>query len=322
MSVRRLAETQPESFAFTAENQAIAEREIAKYPPGRQHSAVIGLLWQAQLQEGGWLPEPAIRHVARLLDMPFIRALEVATFYTMFNLEPVGRKAHIQVCGTTPCMLRGAEELKRICRERINPEPYHLSEDGDFSWVEVECAGACVNAPMVQIDSDTFEDLTPETFNRLIDDLAAGRPVTPGPQVDRQYSEPEGGATTLTDLPQAQHQGERVSAAPHVPLTNGEAAEGSRGARFDAKPAAKAQPYPTAPADAGKGDDLKLISGVGPKLEERLHELGITTFEQIAAWTADDIARLDEQLKFHGRIERDDWIGQARALLGKSGGEG
>lgn len=321
MSVRRLAEKQPESFAFTDQNRAIAEREIAKYPPGRQQSAVIGLLWQAQLQEGGWLPEPAIRHVAEMLEMPFIRALEIATFYTMFNLEPVGKKAHIQVCGTTPCMLRGAESLKQICRERIHPDQYHLSADGDFSWVEVECAGACVNAPMVQINSDTFEDLTPETFNRLIDDLAAGRPVTPGPQVDRQFSEPEGGATTLTELP-AERNTNRVSAAPKVPLTNGEAAEATSAARFDAKPAAKAEPYPTTPDVAAEPDDLKLISGVGPKLESKLHELGVTTFAEIAAWSAEDVARFDEQLKFHGRIDRDDWIGQATALAAKSGGKG
>ncbi len=319
MSVRRLAEEQPESFAFTAENQAIAEREIAKYPPGRQHSAVIALLWQAQLQSGGWLPEPAIRHVAETLEMPFIRALEVATFYTMFNLAPVGRKAHIQVCGTTPCMLRGADALKQICRERIHPQQYHVSDDGDFSWVEVECAGTCVNAPMVQIDSDTFEDLTPDSFNRLIDDIAAGRDVTPGPQVDRQFSAPEGGATTLQE-PLPEPRSTRVSAAPTKPITENEASEPSEAARFDAKPAAKAEPYPTPAREGGEADDLKRISGVGPKLEAKLHELGVFSFEQIAAWTTDDVARMDEQLKFHGRIERDDWIAQAKAFIAERGG--
>ncbi|MHA1560200.1 MAG: NADH-quinone oxidoreductase subunit NuoE, partial [Alphaproteobacteria bacterium] len=199
MTVRRLAESQPDNFEFNAESQVKAEREIAKYPEGRQYSAIIALLWLAQLQHDNWLPEPAIRHVADILEMPYIRALEVATFYTMFNLAPVGRKAHIQVCGTTPCMLRGAEELKQICRDRIHHNQQELSDDGDFSWIEVECAGTCVNAPMVQIDSDTYEDLTPVSFNRLIDDIAAGHPLRPGPQVDRQFSEPAGGATSLLD---------------------------------------------------------------------------------------------------------------------------
>src|SRR5688500_7748641 len=143
MAARRLAERQPASFAFAPEIRVEADREIAKSPAGRQHSAVIGLLWLAQLQNGGWLPEPAIRHVAEILHMPYIRALEIATFYTMFNLSPVGRKAHIQVCGTTPCMLRGAEALKDICRQRINHHESEPSADGDFSWMEVECAGAC-----------------------------------------------------------------------------------------------------------------------------------------------------------------------------------
>lgn len=197
MAPRRLADIQPDSFAFTPDNQAWAKREIAKYPPGRQASAVIALLWQAQEQHGGWLPEPAIRHVASLLDMPYIRVLEVATFYTMFLLAPVGRAAHIQVCGTTPCMLRGAEDLKAICRDRIADHQFEVSADGLLSWEEVECLGACVNAPMVQVGADTFEDLTPASFTTLLADLAAGKPVQPGPQVDRQFSAPEGGATTL-----------------------------------------------------------------------------------------------------------------------------
>ncbi len=165
MAMRRLAEVQPESFAFTEANVAWAEKEIAKYPEGRQASAVIALLWRAQAQEG-WVTEPAIEVVAEMLDMPKIRVLEVATFYTMFNLEPVGRVAHIQVCGTTPCWLRGANDLKEVCRNRINHEPFHLSSDGAFSWEEVECLGACVNAPMVLIGSDTFEDLTAERFQQ------------------------------------------------------------------------------------------------------------------------------------------------------------
>ena len=200
MSVRRLAEHQPESFAFSEANLAWAKKEIAKYPEGRQASAVISLLWRAQEQEG-WVSEPAVRAVAEMLGMARIRVLEIATFYTMFNLEPVGAKAHVQVCGTTPCWLRGADELKEVCRHRINREPFHLSADGAFSWEEVECLGACVNAPLVQIGADTYEDLTPATFNRLLDDIAAGKPTKPGPQIDRQFAAPVGGPTTLTEDP-------------------------------------------------------------------------------------------------------------------------
>ena len=202
MAVRRLAEKQPESFAFTPENLAWAKKEMAKYPEGRQASAVISLLWRAQEQEG-WVTEPAIRAIAAMLDMAHIRVLEVATFYTMFNLEPVGAKAHIQVCGTTPCWLRGADDLKEVCRRRIGDQ-HHLSDDGDFSWEEVECLGACVNAPMVQIGADTYEDLTAESFEKLIDDIVAGRPLKPGTQIDRQLSAPVGGAMTLLEDPTAQ----------------------------------------------------------------------------------------------------------------------
>lgn len=197
MSVRRLAEHQPESFAFSDDNLAWAKREIAKYPPGRQASAVISLLWRAQEQEG-WVSEPAIRVVGEMLDMARIRVLEIATFYTMFLLEPVGNKAHIQVCGTTPCWLRGANDLKKVCHDRIHPEQHHVSADGAFSWEEVECIGACVNAPLIQIGADTYEDLTAATFGKLLDSIAAGRAIDPGPQIDRQFSAPVGGPTTLT----------------------------------------------------------------------------------------------------------------------------
>jgi NADH-quinone oxidoreductase subunit E len=199
MAVRRLAEPsmQPESFAFTEENRAWAEREITKYPPGRQHSAIIPLLWRAQEQAEGWLPQKAIEHVAHLLDMPKIRALEVATFYTMFNLAPVG-KFHVQMCGTTPCVLRGADKLIKLCQEHIGDQ-LHVTADGKLSWIEVECLGACVNAPVAQINYDYYEDLSPSSFSRILDDLAAGRTVKPGPQVDRQFSAPVGGPTTLAD---------------------------------------------------------------------------------------------------------------------------
>jgi NADH-quinone oxidoreductase subunit E len=200
MSVRRLAppEAQPKSFAFTAENLAWAEREIGKYPPGRQASAIIPLLWKAQEQSGGWLPEAAIRAVADQLGLAHIRALEVATFYTMFNLAPVGR-TYVQLCGTTPCVLRGAEELKLVCRRKIGEEN-HVTADGQFSWIEVECLGACVNAPMAQINADYYEDLTPESFEKILDEFAAGRVPKPGPQVERQCSAPIGGPTTLKSV--------------------------------------------------------------------------------------------------------------------------
>jgi NADH-quinone oxidoreductase subunit E len=199
MSVRRLApkELQPASFAFTEENLAWAKAQIAKFPPGRQASAVIPILWRVQEQHDGWVSEAAIRAVADLLQMPYIRALEIATFYTMFQLQPVGRKAHIQVCGTTPCRLRGAEELLDVCQHRIHHDPFHRSADGDFSWEEVECLGACVNAPMVLIWSDTYEDLTRESFGKLLDGFASGNPPKPGPQINRQFSAPAGGLTTL-----------------------------------------------------------------------------------------------------------------------------
>ena len=199
MSVRRLApkEQQPESFAFSEENLAWANKQIAQYPAGRQASASIAILWRAQEQHGGWISEAAIRVVADMLDMPYIRMLEIATFYTMFQLQPVGKKAHIQVCGTTPCRLRGAEDILAVCKSRIHHEPFHLSKDGDFSWEEVECLGACVNAPMVLIWKDTYEDLTKENFGKVLDGFASGQPPKPGPQIDRQFSAPVGGPTTL-----------------------------------------------------------------------------------------------------------------------------
>ena len=195
MSARRLHDKQPDSFAFTPENMDWAATQIAKYPEGRQASAVLPLLWQAQKQGGGWLSEPAIRFVADMLDMPYMRALEVATFYSMFNLSPVG-KYFVQLCGTTPCWLRGADDLKAVCRRQIG-EPGDISEDGKLSWIEVECLGACVNAPMVQINDDFYEDLTADTFERLLEDLRHGRNVMTGPQNGRQASAPEGGPTVL-----------------------------------------------------------------------------------------------------------------------------
>ena len=221
MAVRRLAEPamQPRSFAFTAENLDWAKAQIAKYPEGRQASAIIPLLWRAQEQAGGWLPQKAMEHVADLLAMPKIRALEVATFYTMFNLQPVGR-FNVQLCGTTPCVLRGAEKLIEICRDRIG-EQQHVTPDGTFSWIEVECLGACVNAPVAQINYDYYEDLAPATFTKLLDELAAGREIRPGPQVERQLSAPCGGLTSLTDTARdARRNGGRE---PHAAVGDGDA---------------------------------------------------------------------------------------------------
>ncbi len=199
MSVRRLAaeSVQPTTFAFAKDNLPWVEAQIAKYPAGRQASAVIPLLWKAQEQNQYWLPRAAIEHVADKLNMPYMRVLEVATFYTMFNLEPVGR-FFIQLCGTTPCRLNGAGEIVKVCESRIG-EQRHVTADGNFSWLEVECLGACCNAPMVQINDDYYEDLTPESFNKLLDDLAAGKPVKVGPQNGRLASEPMNDVKTLQD---------------------------------------------------------------------------------------------------------------------------
>jgi NADH-quinone oxidoreductase subunit E len=197
MSVRRLAKEQPETFAFSEDTKAKAEWWIKKYPESRRQSAVIPILWLVQKQEG-WVSEPAIRAIGELLGMAYIRVLEVATFYTMFLLEPVGKTALIQVCGTTPCMLRGANELMRVCKEKIGDKDV-LSADGRFTWQEVECLGACSNAPMAQINDYYYEDLTPETMAQIIDDFAAGQSPKPGSRVGRHTSEPEGGARVLTD---------------------------------------------------------------------------------------------------------------------------
>jgi NADH-quinone oxidoreductase subunit E len=199
VSLRRLAppDLQPAGFAFTAENAEWAKAEIAKYPPGRQASAVISLLWRGQEQEG-WVTHPMIESVAKMLEMPFVRVLEVATFYTMFNLEPVGTWL-VQVCTTTPCWLRGSDAVVDACKKHIHPHQRKISADGKFSWMEVECLGACVNAPMLQIGKDFYEDIDGPLTEKLIIDLRAGKTVKPGPANKRHSSEPEGGALTLTD---------------------------------------------------------------------------------------------------------------------------
>ncbi|WP_454849027.1 NADH-quinone oxidoreductase subunit E [Rhizobium binxianense] len=372
MSVRRLAEDQfqPADFAFNSENAAWAEKTIQKYPAGRQQSAVIPLLMRAQEQDG-WVTRKAIERVADMLDMAYIRVLEVATFYTQFQLHPVGSRAHVQVCGTTPCMLRGSEDLMAVCRKKIHAHPFERNAEGTLSWEEVECLGACVNAPMVMIGKDTYEDLTPARLEEIIDVFAAGNGagVKPGPQVDRHFSSPVGGPTTLTaDEPKAktrakQAETETVSApvdrapvppseaarakstdaetnaalktpatAPKAAAKNAKAAEQQPiSGTAPAEPAAKAETAPAVkPSLADKNrpagiekpaapDDLKLISGVGPKIEATLNEIGIFTFVQIAGWKKAEREWVDGFLNFRGRIERDDWVKQAKALA--KGGE-
>ena len=222
MSVRRLAVEQPEGFAFTPENLNWARAEIKKYPEGRQASAVLSLLWRAQEQIGGWISEPALRYVADMLGMPYIRVYEIVTFYTMFNLTPVGRY-YVQVCGTTPCMLNGADDIKAACQKAIGPKDT-VSEDGMFSWTEVECLGACVNAPMAQINKYYYEDLTPENFETLLARLRKGEQVAPGPQNGRQNAAPVSGPNTLTDPAlYAKEPSQGEAHAEDVSLLNGKA---------------------------------------------------------------------------------------------------
>jgi len=424
--LRRLHPDQPESFAFTPANQEWAEAQITKYPDGRQASAVIPLLWRAQEQEG-WLTRPAMEEVARMLDMAYIRVLEVATFYFMFQLQPVGSVAHIQVCGTTSCMICGAEDLIAVCKDKIAKKPHQLSADGKFSWEEVECLGACSNAPMAQIGKDYYEDLTAESFATLIDRMAAGEVPTPGPQSGRRASEPASGLTSLGGEPDhdsnasvalATEIGDTLKRidgtevplrapwrdlkqpgaatppkvrddmlgpkggideptpgkqpAADTPVSDegmtkqetdeknlGRPDEGSvadapeRAGKDGMKPAGSAAGEPgegrermgegTGPLSADSGadnaaaenvaegdeqrpagmdaprdggaDDLKRIKGVGPRLEELLHEMGFHHFDQVAAWTPAEIAWVDRNLDgFKGRVIRDDWVGQARIL--------
>ncbi|TPW30451.1 NADH-quinone oxidoreductase subunit NuoE [Pararhizobium mangrovi] len=423
MSVRRLAEDhdQPERFAFSDENAKWADATIAKYPEGRQQSAVIPLLMRAQEQEG-WVTQPAIESVADMLAMPYIRVLEVATFYTQFQLKPVGKKAHIQVCGTTPCMLRGSEGLIEVCRRRIHGEPFELSEEGALSWEEVECQGACVNAPMVMIAKDAYEDLTPERLEEIIDAFEAGRggEVPVGPQVDRTSSAPLGGLTSLTSEAEAgrtdtksedgktaeqsvppSKAGRPSTSAPETDATvdspsptkstpedeevntDGRAAKeaeeagregdsssgnaassatsGSDVGRDRGKPIKSVSGTAKSNADGDRGkdadekdgaktvqsvdggeqgsakredgeqppmidkpkqpDDLKKINGIGPRIEERLQEIGVWTIRQISNWSDAEVAWVDAKLSFRGRIEREEWVHQAKVLTNAGGAE-
>lgn len=434
--LRRLYHDQPESFAFTPANQEWAEAQLTKFPEGRQASALIPLLWRAQEQEG-WLSRPAMEEVARMLDLAYIRVLEVATFYFMFQLQPVGSVAHIQVCGTTSCMICGAEDLIGVCKEKIARKSHQLSEDGRFSWEEVECLGACANAPMAQIGKDYYEDLSAESLSDLIDRMAAGEVPQPGSQIGRFASEPRDGRTSLADEASTAHnasvalaldigdtlkridgtetplrtpwrEAEEPAAAapppvnedllppkdgPDEPISeplpskdepvaeDGVTVQESRAERkgrpeegsvvegqsvddgisspvaagsappesapepgqgrenvgggdgplsafideqeddaLNAEAAQVAEGSETAPArlDAPRGgaaDDLKRIRGIGPGLEAALHSMGIFHLDQVASWTASEIAWVDRNLEgFRGRVVRDNWVGQARRL--------
>ncbi|SJM35729.1 NADH-quinone oxidoreductase subunit E [Mesorhizobium delmotii] len=426
MSVRRLAEAslQPAAFAFNRANAAAAKQWIKKYPKGREQSAIIPLLMLAQEQEG-WVTKAAIETISDMLDMPYIRGLEVATFYTQYQLNPVGTRAHIQVCGTTPCMLRGSEALMDVCRSKIHHDQFHTNDKGTLSWEEVECLGACVNAPMVMIFKDTFEDLTPERLAEIIDlyDAGKGASVKPGPQNGRITSEPITGLTTLknekailkttrdreakaaakaareaapaaivatpaapaqapagpvapskaskpkTDAPETspalkspspvkvapetekaasvaaprhsaanankaapevekvlkQRSGPIIKAEPAAAFKAPEAKGTQLGAASKtaaakttnakpAKPSLEDKNRPAGIARPALVDDLKLISGVGPKIEGILHSLGIFTYAQVASWKKAEREWVDGYLSFHGRIEREDWVKQAKAL--------
>ncbi len=189
---------QPASFEFTPESLELARKHIAKYPQGRQQSAVMPILDIAQRQNGGWLPEAAIRVIGEMLNMPYIRVYEVASFYSMYNLAPVGRH-FVQVCTTTPCWLRGSDQVMEACRQTLGVKNGQTTADGQFTLLEVECLGACVNAPMMQIGDDYYEDLDADSTKAILEDLKAGRAPAPGPRVERQFSAPEGGPTTLKE---------------------------------------------------------------------------------------------------------------------------
>ena len=216
MALRRFdLEAGGESFSFKPETEDKIAFWRGKYPADKQRSAVIPLLWLAQKDNNGWLSEPAMREVADRLEMPYIRVYEVATFYTMFRLQPVG-KWHVQLCGTTPCQLRGAEDLKEVCKREIGKQMY-VTDDKRLSWEEVECLGACVNAPMVQINDDYYEDLTPESLAQILGKLKNGVEVAPGPQIDRVNSAPEGGAATLTEPALFDGSRNSVKTLPNLP---------------------------------------------------------------------------------------------------------
>jgi NADH-quinone oxidoreductase subunit E len=322
MALRRFdLEAGGDSFAFKPETEPTIAFWLGKYPEDKKRSAVIPMLWLAQKDNEGWLSEPAMREVADRLEMPYIRVYEVATFYTMFRLQPVG-KHHIQLCGTTPCMLRGANDLKEVCQKVIG-KPMSVTDDGRLSWEEVECLGACANAPMVQINDYYYEDLTVDSLTEILGKLQNGVDVPPGTFVDRVNSAPEGGATSLLSGDLYDGSRNAISGLPNLPKdapaepapAAPPAPEKKTTLIKDSKPAPKAEDKPeTVEVAAGEEDDLKRIKGIGPVNEKALNELGIYKFSQIAAWTPANVDWVEDFMSFPGRIEREDWIAQARTL--------
>ena len=202
MSVKKISKEQPDEFKFTSDNLEKAKKIIKKYPNGKQQSAVMPLLYLAQKQNNNWIPLAAIKYIGKLLEMPYIKVYEVATFYTMYNLTPVGHH-FIQICTTTPCMIRGAYELVEACKEKISPNENELSKDKKCSWIEVECLGACVNAPMMQINDDYYEDLDKEKTLKILNQILKGETPKPGSYRGRINNEPENNRKTLMDIKNA-----------------------------------------------------------------------------------------------------------------------
>lgn len=291
------------SFAFKPETEEKIAFWRGKYPADKQRSAVIPMLWLAQKDNNGWLSEPAMREVADRLEMPYIRVYEVATFYTMFRLQPVG-KFHVQLCGTTPCQLRGAEDLKEVCTKEIGKQMY-VTDDQRLSWEEVECLGACVNAPMVQINDDYFEDLTPESLSGILARLRNGADVAPGPQIDRVNSAPKGGTAALSDPALFDGSKSLLAALPNLPGATASAPPATPA------PAPKVEPEPPKAPDA---DDLKRINGIGPKYEQMLFDMGVRTFAAIAGWSQQTVDSVEAEFGFKDRIDREKWVAQARML--------
>ena len=202
MSIKKISKDQPEDFEFTEKSKEVAKKIISNYPEGKQQSAVMALLYIAQRQNNNWIPLSAMKYIAKYLDMPYIKVYEVATFYTMYNLAPVG-KYFFQVCTTAPCMLRGAYKLVDVCKNKISKNENEISKDGKISWVEVECLGACVNSPMMQINDDYFEDLDEQKLEKLIENIKQDKKIEPGSYKGRKSSEPENNRSTLMDIKNA-----------------------------------------------------------------------------------------------------------------------
>ncbi|MFC7290464.1 NADH-quinone oxidoreductase subunit NuoE [Hirschia litorea] len=342
-SIRRFdIEAGGSEFTFKAETEEKIQFWLSKYPVERQRSAVIPMLWLAQKDNAGWLSEPAMREVAERLGMAYIRVYEVATFYTMFRMQPVG-EFHIQVCGTTPCMLRGSDDLISVCKSKIGDKG-HVGANGKLSWEEVECLGACVNAPMAQVNDYYYEDLDADSMGQLLDELVAGKNPKPGTRVDRQTSAPEGGLTSLLDeslydgslatplktipgAPESEKEEVVASSNGATELAPQKVKEDKSSANFGDtktfaskdvgnKPSLEDEARPSVLAEPlnGSSDDLKRISGIGPKIEETLNSLGVFHFAQIAEWTEENVDWIDAFLSFKGRVERENWISQSKLL--------